>query len=297
MRIAGAFIFVVLLLQAAAGQEKSAVQGNPVETAFTTVSATVPQGYSLDFSGAYPLYSNRSYPIFGHITAGVSGVLQVSYSNDEVVSNMIGLIRPMNSWGLKLQVLSKREQLPSVALWARAALGWQGDFLQSTDLWPKSPPAFEHLAGTQYEFTSTSAGVALEPGISEALDVNVSLGLRELESRNLWIFIDPTPAGDNGYHAAGGDRALLLDGSANVVLHLLPRFAVIAEATTLPYFDVNVPALRLELKRGYAGSFGGRYTLPIPLSVDGYVRWQSSINGLSDTQFRLGLSGQFSFVP
>ena len=297
MRTAGVFIIAVLLLQVANGQEKSATQENPVGTAFTTVSATVPQGYSLDFSGAYPLYSSRSYPVFGHITAGVSGVLQVSYSNDEVVSNMMGLVRPMNSWGLKLQVLSKREQLPSVALWVRSALGWQGDFLQSTDLWPKSPPTFDHLSGTQYEFTSTSAGVALEPGISKALDVNVSLGLRELESRNLWIFVDPTPVGDNGYHAASGDRTLLLDGSANVVLHLLSRFAVIAEATTLPYFDVNVPALKLEVKRGYAGAFGGRYTLPIPLSVDGYVRWQSSINGLSDTQFRLGLSGQFSFVP
>jgi len=281
----------------ATGQDKSATQENTVGTAFTTVSAAVPQGYSLDFSGAYPLYSGRSSPVFGHITAGVSGVLQVSFSNDEVVSNMIGLVRPMNSWGLKLQVLSKREELPPVALWVRSALGWQGDFLQSTDLWPKSPPTFDHLAGTQYEFTSTSAGVALEPGISEALDVNVSLGLQELQSSGLWIFIEPAPEGDNGYHAVSGERTLLLEGSANVVLHLLPRFAVIAEAATLPYFNVNVAALELEVQRAYAGTVGARYTLPIPLSVDGYVRWQSSINGLTDTQFRLGLSGQFSFVP
>jgi hypothetical protein len=297
MRTAGVFIIAALLLQVATGQEKSVVQGNPLETAFTTVSATVPQGYSLEFAVAYPPYSSRNYPAFGHISAGLSGVLQVSFGNDEVVSNMIGMIRPMNSWGLKLQVLSRREQLPSVALWVRSALGWQGDFLQSSDLWPKSPPPFEHLGGTQYEFTSTSAGVALEPGISEALDVNVSLGVRELESKNLWIFIEPTPMGDNGYHAASGDRTLLLDGSANVVLHALPHFAVIAEATTLPYFNVNVAALQLEVERAYAGAIGGRYTLPIPLSVDGYVRWQSTINGQSDTQFRLGLSGQFSFVP
>jgi hypothetical protein len=296
MRTAGVLIIAALLLQVVRGQEKSVAQGNPLETAFTTVSATVPQGYSLDFAVAYPPYSSRNYPVFGHISAGLSGVLQVSFSNDEVVSNMIGMIRPMNSWGLKLQVLSKREQLPSVALWVRSALGWQGDFLQSNDLWPKRPPPFEHLGGTQYEFTSTSAGVALEPGISEALDVNVSLGVRELESRNLWIFIDPTPVGYNGYHAASGDRTLLLDGSANVVLHLLPRFAVIAEATTLPYFNVNAAALRLEVERAYAGAIGGGYTLPIPLSLDGYVRWQSTINGQSDTQFRLGLSGQLSFV-
>jgi hypothetical protein len=254
-------------------------------------NSPVPEGYRLDIAGAYPVFGDYTVPLYGRIDICMAGVLQIGYSNEGYIGNLIGVTRSCNSWDAKVQILRQRDQLPSVALWIRGTIGWQKESLGENDLWGRVPAnRFFGVLWTHYEFNSTALGLTMEPGLGENVALNLSVGYREMESRDLWIISMVYPGFGDSYHAVSGDRASLIEGSANLMVRPLARIAVILQVGTLPYYQLNQVAMKLDMGRAYLGTIGMRYSLPIPVFVDGYVRWQSAFNGRADTQVRLGLS-------
>ena len=290
---------LILAFQISPSQEHKTVDQEARNQAFPFMgnNSPVPDGYTFRCAAGYPVYGDDRMPVIGRFSLGLAGVLELGYSNEGYIGNPIGMTRPANSWDAKIQIFKQREELPSVALWARGTIGWQNEDLGAYALWAVLPSFFNFgVVGTRYEFSSMTVGLSMAPGLGKWITMNLSVGYQELSSRNLWILIAPAPIIGNGYHAVSGDRSGMLEASANIVAGLLPQLALVAQAGTLPYFNVNPTALTLEVGRAYNGAVGVRYTLPIPLSVDSYVRWQSNINGKTDTQFRLGLSSEIPLL-
>jgi len=263
---------------------------------FMGSNSVVPQGFKFDIAAASPVYGDMNVPVYAWTSLSLAGVIQVGYSNEGYIGNLVGLTRACPGWDAKIQILRQREELPSVALWIRGTIGWQKEELGANDLWGKVPAnSFFDVLWTHYEFNSTAAGITFEPGLGENIALNLSVGYRELESRDLWIVRVIYPGYGDSYHALSSDRVSLLEGSANLMIRPLPQLAVILQAGTLPYYKLNQIALKLDQGRAYLGAIGVRYSLPIPVFVDGYVKWHSNFNGQEDTQIRLGLSSEVDF--
>jgi hypothetical protein len=261
---------------------------------FIGSNAPVPLGYRFDIAAASPVYgSTNNMSLFGWTSLSLAGVLQLGYRNEGYVGDLVGVTRACPGWDAKIQILRKREELPSLALWMSGTIGWQKESLGANDLWGNVPAnSFFEVLWTQYEFNSTAVGLTMEPGFGDNIAVNLSIGYRELESRDLWIVSMIYPGIGDSYHSVNSDRTSLLEGSINLMVRALPQVALILQASTLPYYKLNQLSSKIDLGRAYLGTMGMRYSLPIPVFVDGYVRWHSNFNGQTDTQIRLGLSSE-----
>jgi hypothetical protein len=257
----------------------------------------VPQGTSITYAAAHPVFGDNDFPVLGYAAIGFSGVFQLSYGNEGAVANVLGVVRPAQSWGAKLQILPRREQYPAIALFIRSTIGWQLQYFGANDIENKIPELIiRGFNGTLYECANTSAGIAAESQLNDVLALRFTLGVQELQSRNFWLFIAPAPAIGNGYHSVEVQSSYILDGSANASISIKPQLALIAEIDALPYYGINLPENRLEPFRAYAGMVGVRYALSRSVNLDTYIRQQSKINSIAQTQFRLGLSGQLTIA-
>jgi hypothetical protein len=262
---------------------------------FMNNNSPVPGGFTVDVAASSPVYGDMNVPVYAWTGLAVAGILQAGYSNEGYVGNVVGRVRACPGWDAKVQVLRHREGLSSVALWIRGTIGWQKEELGANDLrWNAPAGSFINALWTHYEFNSTAAGITVEPGLGEDIALNLSVGYRELDSRNLWIISMVFPGVGDTYHSPGSDRTSLLEGSANLMIRVMPQIAVIMQAGTLPYYKLNEFAQKLDLGRAYLGAIGVRYSMPIPVFVDGYVRWHSTYSGQTDTQIRLGLSSELN---
>ena len=260
---------------------------------FLGENCTVPAGYTLSFGAGYPVFGNSSLPLFARAGLGVGGVLELTYSNEGFVGNMLGVTRPVDAWDARIQLSQASGVMPAMTLWALGTIGWTREDFGAYDLWGKYPTYFNFgVDGARYEYSGTSLGLSFERRFEDALSLSVSGGVENLRSRNLWIFIAPAPIIGNGFHETNGHSSMIFDGAVNISYVVVPGFmSLVAAVSTLPYFVVNPLALSLDLKHGMLGTIGVRYQLAIPVNVEGFVRWQSNINGQYDTQFRLGVSG------
>ncbi len=259
---------------------------------FVSTSTDVAQGTSVIYAAAYPVLGDGVFPVFAHVGVGFSGVLELSYTNEGAIANLLGLTSPIDSWGAKLQIIPRREQFPSASLYIKGTIGWESQSIWSDDLQVRDPGLFVRgLYGTGYEFSTVAAGFSFESQMTEAITISLTAGIQEIRSRNLRIFIAPAPIIGNGYYDPGIHTSAILDGSASATYLVRPRLAVIAEVTPLPYFTVDIPANALSILRAYTGLVGIRYSITPMLNLDTYVRQQSKINDIAFTQFRLGISG------
>jgi len=270
-------------------QESPETRSDVHSPPFVGLSSPVPQGYSLDLATSYPTFTELNSPVFLHVGLGLSSALQLTFTNEPVVANMIGRAKPLNAWGAKFQILPVRGEFPSVLLWIRGSIGWASEFLGPNDIQGNLPPeATNGLSLVQYEYHTSSAGVAVRPTLGKVLNLDVSIGLLELRWGNLWMMTD------RSYHASGYDRALMFDMSAAASIRVLSSLAVQGEVGTFPYLNPNAIVPGLEPLQAYSGAVGIRYFLPINLQADAYLRWQSSFNGVSRKEFRVGLSSLVS---
>jgi hypothetical protein len=255
----------------------------------------VADGYNVDVSAGYPVFQDYAGPVSARVYLTLAGALQLGYTNDGYIDNPIGMTRPANSWDAKVLLLRQRDLLPSVALWVRGTFGWESENLTANDFLTRywGDEYDRWYTWFHYEFNSTAVGLTMEEEFGENFAFNFSVGYHESESRDLSYTFAPYGL-PSTYHAVFGNKSSLIDVSANVLLRLSPEVAAIAQAGTLPYFSTK-DGQKLSLSNAYAGAFGVRYSPSIPVSVDGYVRWQSRINGQTYTQIRIGLSSNLHF--
>ena len=257
----------------------------------------VAEGYEIDVSAAYPVFQEYAGPVSARVLLTLAGALQLGYSNEGNVGNLLGMTRPANSWDAKISLIRQRDLIPSLALWVRGTFGWQSENLTANDFLGRflySDNYDRWYTMFQYEFNSTAVGLTLGEDLGDNLAVNISGGYHEVETRNFSTAYVPYGFLST-FHAVYGNRSSMMEVSANVVFRIVPEIAAIAQAGTLPYLDTR-DGEKLNLVNAYAGAFGVRYSPRIPVSVESYVRWQTKFEGHTITQFRVGLSSDFRFL-
>lgn len=284
----------IMCFQLSAGQTSSGSGERGIVPAIPFFGNNFPvaDGYRVDVTTAYPVFQDYSGPANARVYLTLAGALQLGYTNEGYISNPIGMTRPTNSWDAKVLLLRQRDLLPSVALWVRGTFGWQNENLTANDFLSRfwGDEYDRGYTWWHYEFNNTAVGLTMEEGLGENLALNLSVGYNESESRDLSTTYALYGL-QSSFHAVYGNKSSLIDVSANVLLRLSPAVAAIAQAGTLPYYDTK-DGQKMILSSAYVSAIGVRYSPPIPVSVDGYVRLQSRINGQTYTQIRVGLSSE-----
>ena len=193
---------------------------------------------------------------------------------------MLADIRTMSTWGIQVQIVPQRDNYPSLSLWVNSSLGSKGETLNQNDFGPKLPNLVDQVFSINYQYSSTAAG----------LEVAFNIGILELRSNNLLLFLEPDPFNGNWIQDSNESSSLMFDGGTVVSFSPVDKFYVIGELSTLPYFNVDISGAKLAIQHSLSKSIGIRYALPIPMNIDAYLS-SNSINGQSVNQFRLGLSG------
>ena len=262
---------------------------------FSNIYTDIPNGYSLSYIGSYPIFEDIKSPFVGNIKLGLSSILNLVITNEPSVGDLLANKRPMPSWGVQVQILPQLEHYPSLSLWVNSCFGWNGETINQNDFGNKLDYLINQgLVSFRYEYSTTSAGIATEMKPLNGLRVGLNIGILELRSRNLWIFLDPDPFNGNWINDGKETSSFMFDGGAAISYSPFHNFFVIGEITTLPYFNINMNYKRLAIQHSVVNSLGIRYSLPIPINIDAYLS-SNSINGQTVNQFRLGLSGLLNF--
>ncbi|MEK9138688.1 MAG: hypothetical protein AAB393_16315, partial [Bacteroidota bacterium] len=263
--------------------------------------AAIPEGYSLLLSAAYPPYERTTDLTCGNISVGLAGLCQATFSHEGAIGSPIGVLRPSNLVGLRIQVIPQRSHFPAVSVFLTTMTGTQSEFLADNDLKPNLPQIFQRgLVATSYEAKTTLAGLALASTLNDMFSFNVALGARQMVWQQRWsiyTFNTGLPRTQNGWTFPLAERSnLRLDMSASVSCRPIEQVALIGEIASLPFVDIDESSLLIEARQGYVGAIGIRYYLPIPLSIDLYDRWYSQKGDRTNYhQVRLGVSTEIHF--
>jgi hypothetical protein len=276
-------VAVALVLSYASAQYEEPKQTAPVFSPlpFVGQSSAIPPGYSLRISlAAPPFASDNIYPN-GSVSAGIDGLVAVSYNHEGAIGSPVGKLFPANLLGFRVQVVPQREQYPAVSLFISAMTQLQEEKLANIDLQPAVPVYYDlGLKMVSYEAKTTRAGIGLNSTLGDVVNLDFSLGVRENVWRQMWSFYtvdlgfgslwDPLTGATQPLQQ---QSKLALDWSASIAYRPVTQLAILASATTLPFADIDPTTLTIQMRQGNMGTVGVRYYLPFSMSVDLFDRW------------------------
>jgi hypothetical protein len=242
----------------------------------------------LTLGNSFGQEERRSF--LGNVALGIGNVAELELNTGGLVGNIISATTRMSTWGLKVLILSEKENQPALAVGLRSSNDWDNSSFDGATLQRTSPDYFrEGLRYLDYELRMTTLSVIMSRSVSKQLIGHGSVGYADLRYRNLRtqvvdseIRYEPTPQRSNQLHFTGG-----------ISYAVNPRTKVLAEIQTIPFFDFDVRNHQLFLNRMYVGAAGVRYALNRAITLDSGVRYQSNFVGLADMQVRVALNGVF----
>ena len=265
----------------------------PVPAAgFLLDNAPLREGYHMDLHGGYPVLNDNTSPVFGRIGVTIAGTLRFTYSNEGRVGNLLGMVRRMNTLEMRGQVLGE-DQPVTLAAWIRGNVGWEQEDLGPNDIWPKIPSFYANdCIGVRYQYATTALGLTAQRRFTDAFTLNVSVGLQRLQVRGFLPYVSDLRARTALYEYS--QRSWLLpDASIAALFKISPRLLFIAEATTLPYLNVNPVALTTQPRMAYNAALGIRWWVTSMVCVEAFLRTQTAINGFRYNEIRIGISFTF----
>ena len=296
MKLQIAILTVLLLGTVGFANAQQQIDKPAIVSPFIGQYAPISDGYYLRMSAAYPPYEKTMGSAYGHISLGLAGLLEATFSHEGAMGSPIGVLSPNNLLSLRLQIVRQRDLLPAVSLFLTAMPETKSEFLGDTDLRPNLPQILQRgLNATSYEARTTVAGVALATSLSDLFSLNVALGARQMVWQQRWSnysFDNGLPRTRDGWAYPLAERTnLRLDMVAGASFRPIQELALIGEVASLPFIDTDPSSLLIEARQGYMGTIGIRYYLPIPLSIDLYDRWYSETGDRTNYhQVRLGLN-------
>jgi hypothetical protein len=304
-RVVFLFVAVALMLSCSSAQYDDPTQPASVFSPlpFIGQSSAIPSGYSLRFALAVPPFTNGNIYPNGSVSAGIDGLLGVSYNHEGAIGSPLGNLFPANLLGFRVQVVPQREQYPAVSLFITAMTQLQEEKLANVDLQPSLPAYYDRgLNAISYEAKTTRAGVGLNSTLGDVVNLDFSIGVRENVWRQMWsIYTEDLGFGSLRDPLSGGTQPLhqqsnlALDWSAGVAYQPIAQLAVLASATTLPFAEVDPMTLTIQMRQGNIGTVGVRYYLPFSMSVDLFDRWYVAPSTWPSThEIRLGISADLA---
>ena len=261
----------------------------PPSAGFLFDNAPLREGTHVELHGGYPMLNDNTGPVFGRIGITLGGTLKLSYTNEGRLGNVLGMVRPMNTWEMRGQILGQDQPFP-LASWIRGNLGWDQENLRANDLWPRVPSFYgNNVMGVRYQYNTAALGLTVQRRLTDALALNVSIGVQRLQIRNFLLYAPDLRAKTATYDS--DPRSWLLpDASITAVLRLSPELSIIGEASTLPYLRVDPITLSINQRMGYNAALGARWRLTSNVSLETFFRTRTAITGMRYNEFRIGIS-------
>jgi len=146
-------------------------------------NAPLRDGSHMEFHGGYPMLSDNTGPLFGRVGVTLGGTLKFSYTNEGRVGNLLGMVRPTNTWEMRAQILGEDQPFP-LAAWIRGNAGWDEEYLWANDIWPRIPSFYANdVMGVRYQYNSVALGLTVQRRFTDALVLNASFGVQRLRVR------------------------------------------------------------------------------------------------------------------
>jgi len=229
--------------------------------------------------------------ILGTLGFGLGNIAEVEVSTLGLIAGLATGETLIRTAGLKVQILSAGEVVPSVGLALRSSNDWERESRNEDIIRTFAAGEYrEGLRGLDYEAKITSLSFSLSKPIHERTRLHAGVSVLDVRYRNVqprYVFLGPIVATaevrKTQWHGYGG-----FEYTVN------KRTLVLAEIQSLPFFDFNVTRNQIVLRHMYAGAVGLRYAASITWSVDVALRYQSNFVGLADTQYRVALNGVFN---
>jgi hypothetical protein len=194
------------------------------------------------------------------------------------------------NWALKLKVLSATVDHPAIALRVQSSLGWGSHKVWSYDIESYSRNLLQRgLWATQYQVNLTAFQVLVSHKLTEALSLHTSVGVQEVQVRNLFITLNVPP---DFIGSTARDIAIqeLLCGSLGVMHEVDSQLSILFEVQSIPALWPNIGGVKIDANRGYVGSLAFRY-LPLPVvGLDFGIVFHTAPNRTDYTEVRMGLS-------
>lgn len=268
-----------------------------------TNTATVLPNLSLALNGGTSLLSTRGNLVYGSIALGLGDVAELALVRNDGVINALGATQPDASWALKVKVLSEEENQPGVSFGIQSSLRWTPDDLYPQDLQVHNPWLYRHLLReSRYDYQITSAHVLVSHQILPFVALHASVGIQQIEYRNLWIFavpvLDFSAPGQqeiNAFHAPDVSRRLLPSGSLGLSILVTPKLGLLTEVQSLPTIYPNKSEVKLEANAGYAVSLAARYLFFQQFSLDVGAVLHTNRYTRNEAEMRIGLNTLLDF--
>ncbi len=257
---------------------------------FSVPSATVIPELAIGMTLGNSFGQQEPQSFLGTASIGIGNVAELELNTGGMVGNIIAGTTRMSTWAFKVQVFSGSEEWPMAALSLRSSNDWDEAQFDGEVLRTSADGLYrEGLRWLDYQMRLTTASLSLTKPLMPHATASVNIGYSDVRYRNVysrWV-------GNDGRYAPDVARKSQFQYGAGVAIALNPRTKVIAEAQTIPFFDVNVANRELVLKHMYVGAAGIRFALSRAFTLDSGIRYQSNFIGLADTQVRVALNGIF----
>jgi len=265
-----------------------------------TESADVLPNLSFNISGATSFFTDQPssfYTVQGRI--GLADAVEVAALVNEDAVDFFGRNVRLPEWQVKLKALSETDHLPCISIALRSAIAWDTESDYGVDL-PKYRPqmAAQGVEGFSYSFRLTSVVLMATKHFFDRLDVTGGVGVVETQTKEVkvWWF-NPPPIYYGYYYLSPVQKLTTATGFLQAQFRLNDQFELFAAAQTVPMMSIDTTAPGLTVQRGTIEVGGIRYTPVQWLAFDLAYTTHTKLLGLTDEEYKLGLSILLDFLP
>lgn len=285
-------VFIILVL----GISNLPGQHFPARYTATQEAAVIPH-LSFYLNGGFDVIPRNLEVFRGEAKLGIADAFEIGVLQWESSLDFFAVPVLMPELEIKLRILEGSRTTPGVSIAYRTSLVWKEQRLTSTYIGPIRPEyANRGLNGSRYDLSVSSGNLIISQEISSNAQLTAGVGVQELQTRSLWIFLDPAPFASNGYNARETRRELVLSGFLQGYIRLTEKVTLFGEALTLPAIYPNIDRLALNYDRVYVAGLGVRFMPLSAIALDATIHHHTAFQGIAGTQAKLGISSILDFT-
>jgi hypothetical protein len=279
-------ISLCVLISTAFPQTLSTVNSSK---SFLTPTLNLSSGNSLRINASTLVSDVQNDPFRGYVGFNISGLVNIDYSVDGHVTDLVENTDKISTWGLSFKILPQKDKYPSISITLRSSIDWKLTELFNSNIRKNNEFYFRRgLNQVNYEYRISIVNLIFSHNIGETINLTSGIGIQELQYRSLRIFTI-----DNYIHRNDITRNLLLHGFLNGSFDINNSISVITEFNSLPHLVTNLKDYILTVKRSYVAALGMRYSLSNLFAIETAVCHYTNFGDVDRTQFRVGLNSKF----
>lgn len=284
------FVLVIVFFALASAQQ---VTNDNSSKMLLTPTANLSKDYSLRINTSTIANTDQNDLFRGYLIFNIAGLVEIDFSNEGYVTDMVNNTDKINTLGLKLKILAEQKNQPSVSFAFRTTTGWNESFFVKRNLIANTSDLIERgLDNVRYDFRTTIGDIVFSKMLSTNVNVTAGLGVQELQYQDLFIsYTSIFPEISN----KSVNQNLMLHGFVSGNINIDSNISVMTELQSLPHIKANLDENDLEIDRSYIATFGVRYKLTNIFLLDAAAWHYTNSTSKDYTQFRFGLNTMLDF--